>query len=156
MAKAPTVTCNNHGAVSVTLGISGHDGKKFLKKKQNSEQPVHNFAMQLYLMVVKKQRLLDTRRLFDLEQLSFTEMSEYGRSIAAIGKPKLYYLTGAYVGFHVLEAPTYGTAYMNFPFQSPCVKKREIFQSKHFTGIIFWFLTEAIRVGNPWNEQLWN
>ena len=67
--------------------------------------------MQLDVAVVKKKKKkpLDIRCLFNLEQLSCAEMSQYGRSIAAIWKPKLYYLTGAYVGFHALEAPTYGT-----------------------------------------------
>lgn len=48
------------------------------------EQAVHNFEMQLdVVMVKKKKKPLDIRRLFNLEQLSCTEMSQYRRSVAA-------------------------------------------------------------------------
>lgn len=48
-----------------------------------------------------------------------------------------------------------GKACIHFPFHGPCVKKGT-FQLRPFAGNISWFLTEAIRVANPWNEQLWN
>ena len=47
------------------------------------EQAVHNFELQLDVVVVKK-KPLDMRRLFNLELLSCVEMSQYVRSIAAI------------------------------------------------------------------------
>lgn len=46
------------------------------------EQAVHNIEMQLDVVMVKK-KPLDIRRLFNLEQLSCTEMSQYRRAVAA-------------------------------------------------------------------------
>lgn len=99
-------------------------------------------------------RPVDTNPVFVLEQFSYTEKSQHWRSSVAIWKPRLY--CRCLCKFPCFGSPYVGHAYIDiFPF-SVYVWIWELFQLKRFPGIIFWFLTEAIRVGHPWSEQLWN